>query len=198
VLRPRWWEIGVVDRVAVLRGADQRAGRTPRRCVKTGVPTDGAVRLVAVALRHADIVQRVVGFALTRAVAWLLRRPSFVAVISVSPQAWQRHQRSLLGPTVIGSVGAALIGFGIVADTATATVFGTLVLVVAAILRWRATRRWWIGLRFDPDRDHIVVSPASRRSSTTKPGGYSSGRLLHAERWPQTSDPGCGGPARSP
>jgi hypothetical protein len=43
--------VRLVARVAVLRGADQRAGRAPRHCVKTGQPTDGAVRVTAVALR---------------------------------------------------------------------------------------------------------------------------------------------------
>jgi hypothetical protein len=49
----------------------------------------------------------------------------------------------------------------VVAGAAPATVFGALFLVAAALLRWRATRRWWIGVRFRPDRDEIVVSRVS-------------------------------------
>jgi hypothetical protein len=150
-----------VDRVAVLRGTDQRAGRTPRRCVKTGEPTDGAVRIKAVALRRADHVQLVAGFALTRVAAWLLRRPSFPTVIAVSPLAWQRWQRSLLFPAIIGPAGAALLVVGVLIRATPAIVFGTLFVVGAALLRWRATKRWWIGVRFRPDRDEIVVARAS-------------------------------------
>jgi hypothetical protein len=157
----RWWQIDAVDRVAVLRVTDQRAGRTPRRCVKTGERTDGAVRVRAVALRRAHVAQLVAGFALTRVAAWLLRRPSFPTVVAVSPLAWQRWQRSLLFPAVIGPAGAALVVFGVIAGAAPAVVFGTLFLVAAALLRWRATKRWWIGVRFRPERDEIVVARVS-------------------------------------
>ena len=96
--------VRLVARVAVLRGTDQRAGRAPRHCAKTGLPTDGAVRVKAPALRHADIAQLVLGSALTRLVAWVLRRRTFDTVIAVSPLAWQRWQRSLLVPAVVGPV----------------------------------------------------------------------------------------------
>ena len=163
-----------------------RAGRAPRRCVKTGVPADEAVRVQAVALRRADLAQLVAGFALTRSAAWLLRRPSFTTVVAVSPQAWRRWQRSLLVPAVIGPAGAALVAFGVIAGAAPAAVFGALLVVGAALLRWRATRRWWIGVRFRPDRDEIVVTRVSvgfdedaRRlfvRSVTPPLPRSSGR----------------------
>jgi hypothetical protein len=144
-----------------MRGADQRAGRVPRRCVKTGLPTDGAVKVAAVALRRADLAQLVAGFALTRVVASVLRRPSFVAVVAVSPQAWQRWQRSLLLPAVVGPAGAALVVVGVLGGAVPAIVFGALFLVAAVLLRVRAARLWWIGARLRPDRDVIVVSRVS-------------------------------------
>src|SRR3954469_22510598 len=109
ISRRRWWHIGAVDRVAVLRGADQRAGRAPRRCVTTGVPTDGAVRVAAVDLRRAELVQLLFGFAVTRLLAAVRRRRAFVAVVAVSPEAWKRWRRALLAPVIVAAIGLAFV-----------------------------------------------------------------------------------------
>jgi len=123
--------------------------------------TDGAVHVRAVALKRAVLAQLVAGSTLTRVAAWLLRRPSLSTVIAVSPEAWQRWQRTLLIPAVIASSGAAFVGVGVIADTARATAFGALLLVGAVLLRWRAAQHWWIGVRFRPDRDEILVARCS-------------------------------------
>jgi hypothetical protein len=148
-------------RVAVLRGDDQRAGRSPRRCVKTGVPTDGATRVRAVALERADVLQVLVGYGLTRLVATVLRRPSLEVVLAVSPLAWRRWQRALLVPVVIGAAGAALVAFGAGTGAVAAVVIGALLIAGSWVVRGRAVVRSWVGIRFRSAQDEVVVTRAS-------------------------------------
>jgi hypothetical protein len=148
-------------RVAVLRGDDQRAGRSPRRCVKTGDPTDGATHVRAVALDRAGLVQVLIGYGLARLVTTLLRRDSMDVVIAVSPLAWRRWRRALLVPVTIGAAGAGLVAFGIATGAPPAIVIGALLLVGAWVLRVRAVVRWWIGARLRPERDEVAVSRVS-------------------------------------
>ena len=165
-----WWQIGGVARfaqllggghVAVLRGDDQRAGRSPRRCVKTGVPTDGATTVRAVALAHADLLHVLAGSGLTRLLAAMLRRPALDVVLAVSPLAWRRWQRALLVPIVGGAAGAALIVVGAATGAAPSIVIGAVLVVAAWLLRARAVVRWWVGVRYRPERDEVVVHRAS-------------------------------------
>ena len=148
-------------RVAVLRGADQRAGRSPRRCVKSGVPTDSATRVRAVAFERADLGQTLVGSGLVRLAAMVLRRESLDVVISVAPHAWRTWQRSLVIAVTIGAAGAGLLAFGIGTGATPAIVFGAIFVVVAWVVRVRAVLRWWIGVRYRPARDEVVVTRAS-------------------------------------
>src|SRR5690606_35807228 len=64
---------------AALRTADQRRGRVPTRCVKTGAPTEGAVHAWAVELPSADVL-------------WLLVGP----VLRVAALAGRRSERIVL------------------------------------------------------------------------------------------------------
>ena len=66
--------------------ADQRRGRAPEHCVKTGVATSSATTVTAVDLPGAQWWQLFVGFGLTRLVATALRRPRQAVVINVSPR----------------------------------------------------------------------------------------------------------------
>jgi hypothetical protein len=148
-------------RVAVLRGVDQRLGRAPRRCVKTGDPTDGATRVRALALERASLVQLVAGSGLARVAAVLLRRPSVDVLLAVSPSAWRRWQRSLLVPVVVGASGAGVMAFGLATGAVPAIVFGASFLAASWLLRVRAAHHWWVGARLRPERDEIVVSRVS-------------------------------------
>ena len=147
--------------VAVLRGDDQRAARSPRRCVKTGVPTDGATTVRAVALACADGLQVLAGSGLTRLLAAMLRRPTLDVVLAVSPLAWRRWQRALLVPIVVGAAGAALVVVGAATGATPSIVIGALLVVAAWLLRARAVVRWWVGVRYRPERDDVVVHRAS-------------------------------------
>ena len=148
-------------RIAVLRGADQRAGRSPRRCVKTGVPTDGATRVRAVAIERTDMLQVLLGTGLVRLAALVLRRPSLDVVLAVSPLAWRHWQRALIIAVTVGAAGAGLVAFGIATGAVPAIVFGALFLAGSWALRVRAVLRWWVGVRYRPARDEIVVSRVS-------------------------------------
>jgi hypothetical protein len=150
-----------VERLAVLRGADQRAGRAPRRCVKTGVPTDGAVRVAAVDLRRAELAQLVVGFAVTRLLAAVRRRRVFVAVVAVSPEWWKRWRRALLLPVVVAAIGLAFVFVGAVDGAVPAIVIGVLILLAAGAWRARVAKLLWFGARYRPERDEIVIARAS-------------------------------------
>jgi hypothetical protein len=148
-------------RVAVLRGADQRAGRSPQKCVKTGVPTDGATQVKAVAFDRTDLLQILLGTGLVRLAAMLLRRPTLDVVLAVSPLAWRRWQRSLIIAVTLGASGAGLVAFGIATGAVPAIVFGAIFLVASWLVRARALVRWWVGVRYRPTRDEVVVSRVS-------------------------------------
>ncbi len=145
----------------MLRGADQRAGRSPQKCVKTGVPTDGATQVKAVTFDRVDVLQVLLGTGLVRLAAIVLRRPTLDVVIAVSPLAWRHWQRSLIVAVTVGAAGAGLIAFGIAVGAVPAIVFGALFLVVSWLLRARAVVRWWVGVRYRPARDEVVVSRVS-------------------------------------
>jgi hypothetical protein len=149
------------ERTAVLRGDDQRAGRAPTHCVRTGVPTERAVRIRAVAFERADRLQLVVGDLLASVVALLLRRRGPVVVIAVSTPAWRQWRRALAVPLVVGAAGAGIAAVGIGTGGVPGIVIGAVLVAVAVVLRARAARRWWIGVRSRPDRDDIVVSRVS-------------------------------------
>lgn len=151
----------VAERIAVLRGADQRAGRAPTHCVRTGVPTQGAVRVRALAFDRADTVQLIAGDLLGSLVALVLRRRGPLAVIAVAPEAWRRWRRALTWSVAVGAAGAGLVAYGLVAGAAASIVVGVVVLGGAVVLRGRAARRHWIGVRYRADRDEIVVSRVS-------------------------------------
>ena len=148
-------------RVAVLRGADQRAGRSPQRCVKTGVPTDGATTVRAVAFDRADVLQVVLGTGLVRLAAKILRRPTLDVVVAVSPLAWRHWQRSLMIAVTLGSAGAALIAFGIAPVPCRPSSSGRSSSPDRGRCGCGPCVRWWIGVRYRPTRDEVVVSQVS-------------------------------------
>jgi len=148
-------------RVAVLRGADQRAGRSPLRCVKTGEPTDGATHMRAVALDRAGLVQVLAGYGVARLATAALSRPSLDVVLAVSPLAWRRWQRALLVAITIGAAGAGLVAFGVAAAAVPAISLGAVMLAGSWVLRARAAHHWWVGVRFRPEHDEVILSRVS-------------------------------------
>ena len=115
----------------------------------------------AVAFDRADILQVVLGTGLVRLAAMVLRRPTLDVVVAVSPLAWRHWQRSLIIAVTLGSAGAGLVAFGIATGAVPAIVFGAIFLAASWALRVRAMLRWWVGVRYRPARDEVVVSRVS-------------------------------------
>ena len=126
------------DRTAVLRGEDQRAGRAPTHCVRTGVPTERAVRVRALAFERADVLQLVAGDLLASLVALVLRRRGPLVVIAVSTTAWRQWRRALAVPLAAGAAGAGLVVVGFAGGAVPGIVIGLLLVAVAMVLRARA------------------------------------------------------------
>ena len=129
--------------------------------MKTGVPTDGATRVRAVAFDHADRLQVVVGTGIVRLAAIAVRRPALDVVVAVSPPAWRRWQRALIVAVTVGAAGAGLVAFGAATGAVPAIAFGVIFLAVSWALRARAVLRWWVGVRYRPAPDDVVVSRVS-------------------------------------
>jgi hypothetical protein len=159
--RPVRQHAAMAERIAVLRAADQRAGRAPTHCVRTGVPTERAVRIRAIAFARADVVQLVAGELLASLLALVVRRRGPLVVIAVSPAAWRRWRTALAGPIVVGAGGAGLVVYGVAVGAVAPIVIGGLAVGGAVVLRARAWRRHWISVRHRPERDEIVVSRVS-------------------------------------
>jgi hypothetical protein len=129
--------------------------------VKTGVPTDGATRVKAIAFERADLLQVLLGTGLVRLAAIVLRRPTLEVVIAVSPLAWRHWQRSLIIAVTVGAAGAGLVAFGLATGAVPAIVIGAIFLAASWVLRARAMLRDWVGVRYRPARDEVVVSRVS-------------------------------------
>lgn len=143
---------------AVLRAVDQRAERAPTACVKTGEPTQRAVRVAAVALPHAETWQAAIGATLTRVVATVVRRPTARVILAVSERAWQRWRRRLAVVLVVAMLGGGAIVAGIARGEQGVVWLGLLLLALSWWLRLRAWRTCWVGLQLRPEEDDILVT----------------------------------------
>lgn len=148
-------------RVAVLLAEDQRRGRAPEHCVKTGVPTADAVRATAVDLPGAPWWQLLAGATLTRAVAFVLRRPRLVVTIGVSPRTWDIWRFRLGTAIVVATAAVGIALGGLLGDHPGFAVFGGIVVVLAWLGRVLTAWRCWFGLRYRHDRGQILVHRAS-------------------------------------
>ena len=112
-------------------------------------------------VRSDRLLQVLLGTGLVRLAAMLVRRPTLDVVLAVSPLAWRRWQRSLIVAVTLGAAGAGLVVFGIATGAVPAIVFGAIFIVVSWLVRVRAMVRWWVGVRYRPTRDEVVVSRVS-------------------------------------
>ena len=140
---------------AALRTADQRRGRLPTRCVKTGAPTDGAVHAWAVERRRADVL-------------WVLLGPvlrvgsrSERIVLPLAPPAWSSLRRGLGAAVVVGGLGAGALGFGLVQGDPGLVVLGSVLLVGAWAVRALVLWRRWVGVVLRPGGEEVALSRVS-------------------------------------
>jgi hypothetical protein len=143
---------------AVLLVADQRAHRVPVACAKTGEVTDRLAPARAVDLRRAARWELAVGATLTRVVALVARRPSLAVAIPLSERAWKGGRVRVLAGVVVTAAGVGAIFAGVISGRVGAIVLGVPITVLGWWLRLRATRMWWVGLTFRPDRGEILVT----------------------------------------
>jgi hypothetical protein len=144
---------------AALRVADQRRGRVPTRCVKTGAPPDGAVRAWAVEVPRADALWLVVG-AVLRVVALAGRRTERI-VLPLSPAAWTSLRRGLGAALVVAGLAAGALVLGAVQGDPGLVVLGGALLVVAWGLRAVVLWRRWVGVVLRPGGEEVALSRVS-------------------------------------
>jgi hypothetical protein len=145
---------------AALRTADQRRGRVPTRCVKTGVATDGAVHAWAVELRRADVLWLLLGPVLRRAAALAGRRTDRI-VLPLSPRAWTSLRRGIGAAVVVAGLGAGALGLGLAQGDATLVVLAGFLLVSAWAVRAVVLWRRWVGVVLRPGGEEVALSRVS-------------------------------------
>ena len=145
---------------AALRVADQRQGRIPDRCVRTGTRTDGAVHAWAVQMARADVLW--LGFGpLLRIVAPALRRGAERVVLPLSPAAWSSLRAGLRWAVVVAGLGAGALALGLVQADAALVVLGLVLLAVAWAVRALVLWRRWVGLVLRPGGAEVAVTRVS-------------------------------------
>jgi hypothetical protein len=149
--------------------ADQRRGRLPTRCVKTGVATDGAVHTWAVERGRADVLWLVLGPVLR-----LGSRSERVA-LPLAPAAWSSLRRGLGAAVVVAGLGAGALGLGLVQGDPALAVLGSALLVGAWALRALVLWRRWVGVVLRPGGEEIALSRVS-------PGFADAARALFLRR----------------
>ena len=147
--------VRLVEGRAALRTADQRRGRVPDRCVKTGTPTDRAVHAWAVELRRADVLWLLLGPVLR------LGRRSERVVLPLAPAAWTSIRRGLGAAVVVAGLGTGALGLGLVQGDPGLVVLGALLLAGAWALRALVLWRRWVGVVLRPGGAEVAVSRVS-------------------------------------
>jgi len=137
--------------------ADQRRGRLPDRCVKTGERTDGAVRAWAVEVARADVLWLVLGPVL-RLAAPVLRRRTERVVLPLAPPAWSSLRAGLRWAVLAAGLGAGVLALGAVQTDVALAVLGAVLLVVAWVVRALVLWRRWVGLVLRPGGEDVALS----------------------------------------
>jgi hypothetical protein len=145
---------------AALRTADQRRGRIPDRCIKSGAPTDGAVHAWAVEVGRADLLWLVLGPTL-RLAAPAFRRRTERVVLPLAPPAWSALRAGLRSAVLSAGLGAGALALGIVQADAALIVLGSLLLVLAWAVRALVLWRRWVGLVLRPGGQEVAVTRVS-------------------------------------
>ena len=78
--------------------------------------------------------------------------------IPLSERAWKGGRARVLAGVVVTAAGLGAIVAGVVGGRVGSIVFGVPVAVLGWWLRLRATRMWWVGLTFRPDRGEVLVT----------------------------------------
>jgi hypothetical protein len=145
---------------AALRMTDQRRGRIPDRCVKRGIPTDGAVRAWGIEVEHADVLWLALGPVL-RIVAAVAGRRSERIVLPLSPAGWSSLRAGVRRAVAVAGLGAGALCFGLLQGDPGPVVLGAVLLVVAWGLRALVLWRRWVGVVLRPGGEEVALSRVS-------------------------------------
>lgn len=145
---------------AALRMADQRQGRVPTRCIKTGAPTDGAVHASAVEVGRADVLWLVFGPLLRLAAAVGGRRGERV-VLPLSPAGWAALRRGLRWAVVAAGLGAGALVLGLFQADLALVLLGSGLLVAAWALRALVLWRRWVGVVLRRGGEEVALTRVS-------------------------------------
>lgn len=126
-------------------------------CVKSGAPTEAAVRVTAIGMAHAERWQLWLG-PLAIVVARLRHYPRLRVILPVSPRSWRRVTRGRMWSMLAAGVAAALmaravyyLGFDTLASS-------WILLIPAWLLRARFHWSRWVGLEFRASSQDIRVT----------------------------------------
>lgn len=126
-------------------------------CVKSGEPTQAAVRVTAIAMANADKWQLWLG-PLAILLARLRHTPAFQVILPVSPRTWSWVTRGRMWSVLAAGVGAALMVVSVHNGGAHTLVASWLFLVPAWLIRARTYWRRWVGVEYRPDRLDIRLT----------------------------------------
>ena len=146
---------------AVLRQFDQRQGRAPTVCVKTGVPTERCdasterSRCPTPTCGSRSPARRSRGF-----VALVTGRRSPPVVLAVSPAAWKRWRGRLAVAVLVTAIGLGLLVVGLVRPDAGMVILGAVFTAAGWWLRRRSWRACWVGLHWHRGPDEVIVTRA--------------------------------------
>ena len=147
----------VSPRRAVLLISDQQRNVLPSVCVKSGEPTNAAMRVHAVDSRHVELFATAIGQVATVALLRVLRRRVEMVALPVSERAWRLWRSRLTVSVSLSAVGSGLVLVGVVRGITGMLVLGVLILAGGWLNRVRAWNNAWVGVELRAARGEIVV-----------------------------------------
>jgi hypothetical protein len=147
-----------VVRRAVMLLEQERRNIMPTVCVKSGVRTDGAMRVRAIETRHVDAWTIAIGTTLTALVLRLARRRVEQVSIPVSEAVWRTWRSRLSISVLLVSIGLPFLLIGIVRGLPGLIALGAITTVAGWLNRVRAWHNAWIGVELRPRQGEVVVS----------------------------------------
>jgi len=142
----------------VLLISDQQRNVLPSVCVKSGEPTDAAIRVRAVDSPHAELFTAAIGQAATVALLRVLRRRVETVSLPVSEASWRLWRGRLAVSVLLSAIGSALALVGLLRGITGMLVVGVLILGGGWLNRVRAWNNAWVGVELRAARGEVVVS----------------------------------------
>jgi len=169
-------------RRAVLLVSDQQRNVLPSVCVKSGEPTNAAIRVRAVGSTRAESFQLVIGQSATAMLFRLLRRRVETVALPVTDRSWRLWRSRLTVAVLLAAVGSALVLVGLLRSVTGMVVVGVLVFAAGWVKRVRAWNNAWVGVELRPARGEIVVSRVHSTFDTEAAAMYSRAMVNRSKR----------------